>query len=962
VRRKIRTAVSADRQRFKDGQFNLDLTYITRNVIAMAIPAGGWEANWRNHIDDVSKMLTKYHGMDFMIFNLSEKTYTYEKFNNQILEFGFPDHFNPPLNLLFKIIVSMHNWLSAGADHVAVVHCKGGKGRTGTVIASYLTYCGLFDNPFEALDYFAARRSERLLGVTQPSQRRYVRYFGQVLKRREKPVARRYLLKRVRLSNVPNMSRKKQGCRALLEVWNTIEQPARLLYRSGFDLEALPIFEVGRHNDIVWDLLGKRIEVQADTLIKCHHIKLSGKSVLIFRCSLNTAFIDPSRGPVQLPVTDLDGVRSDGDPKYYGDNFVASFHFGADDLADDADRDSAIEADDLQYGAIYEAAFRYLGETNRSIDLSPDVRDLESLFNHVKQRYGIASLDDLNPSDYSSASSHASSSSSSMAASPSSKRLQRSKSSEALNAHRLHSRRDHHGRSKSRSRDRTDGSRLKSPERRQRRKKAAEAAAAASSSSSSSSRDKERRRKRGDGADRTAELRKQGSSSLASDNSLRNTDPFPGISLRVAAEEARAQHSRGAKQSPKARMSSWLPKGLSAFSTDDDDSDDSEADHAASGDDADSMSPSSRRRGAANRKKPVGSWLAAHKSKQIDQRAIRGIEAGFSDEFVEQVIEENEHARKNDDDRSSPSPSSSSSSLTSCSPPSLYATNSDNAIQLTVTSDSGNGVKFSVLPKSQWRASSCCAPPEEAQAASPDKPSFARSRSVPHMQRQAIGKEQVGGDVSDEQIRVEDEQIQVEADEHVEKEEQVHVEEASVNRRAEGAKGLLAPESASTKRRSSSASAWTSAATPTRLESPRNSRRLFSVDSAPVPPGSAGLQKADSPNQIFLSHARRLSTSGSSSMLTSSSDDDINAARVQKALAEEQDKEKRDDDDDDDEVNVSSSSSSSDDYGDEDYGGGGQDLMASVLSGRINDWIQHRDRAKRRSVSLDSVPRRGRRK
>lgn len=58
----------------------------------------------------------------------SGRLYDYSKFNHQVLNFGFPDHHSPPLDLLFQIIVSMDNWLSASPEHVAVIHCVGGKG------------------------------------------------------------------------------------------------------------------------------------------------------------------------------------------------------------------------------------------------------------------------------------------------------------------------------------------------------------------------------------------------------------------------------------------------------------------------------------------------------------------------------------------------------------------------------------------------------------------------------------------------------------------------------------------------------------------------------------------------------------------------------------------------------------------------------------------------------------------
>lgn len=50
----LRELVSQDKIRYIDNQFNLDLTYITPRLIAMAFPAEGIEAMIRNRIVDVS--------------------------------------------------------------------------------------------------------------------------------------------------------------------------------------------------------------------------------------------------------------------------------------------------------------------------------------------------------------------------------------------------------------------------------------------------------------------------------------------------------------------------------------------------------------------------------------------------------------------------------------------------------------------------------------------------------------------------------------------------------------------------------------------------------------------------------------------------------------------------------------------------------------------------------------------
>ncbi len=91
--RKIRSVVSGKRQRFVEGNYDLDLTYITDKLIAMGFPAESFEGLYRNHIDEVASFLKQKHGPHFLIFNLSEKRDDYSKFNGQVLTYGFPGFF-----------------------------------------------------------------------------------------------------------------------------------------------------------------------------------------------------------------------------------------------------------------------------------------------------------------------------------------------------------------------------------------------------------------------------------------------------------------------------------------------------------------------------------------------------------------------------------------------------------------------------------------------------------------------------------------------------------------------------------------------------------------------------------------------------------------------------------------------------------------------------------------------------
>ena len=76
---------------------------------------------------------------------------------------------------MVKFSKSTKEWLSHHPQNVIVVHCKGGKGRTGTMICVVLIDKGDFQNADECLGYFGDRRTDtnvdsKFQGVETPSQ------------------------------------------------------------------------------------------------------------------------------------------------------------------------------------------------------------------------------------------------------------------------------------------------------------------------------------------------------------------------------------------------------------------------------------------------------------------------------------------------------------------------------------------------------------------------------------------------------------------------------------------------------------------------------------------------------------------------------------------------------------------------------------------------------------------------
>ncbi|XP_038653692.1 tensin-3-like isoform X2 [Scyliorhinus canicula] len=246
--------------------YELDLTYITERIIAVSFPAGCSEETYFHNLQDVTRMLKSKHGDNYLVMDV-----------------GWPDLHAPPLDKMCTICKTMETWLNSDPLHVVVIHCRGGKGRIGVVISSYMHFTNISASADQALDRFAMKKfyDDKVSALMQPSQKRYVHFLNGLLSGSVKMNTTPLFLHFVILHGIPSFD---TGgvCRPFLKIYQAM-QP---VYTSG-------IYNVGPENQsrICISIEPAQL-LKGDIMVKCYHKKYrSATRDVIFRLQFHTGSI-----------------------------------------------------------------------------------------------------------------------------------------------------------------------------------------------------------------------------------------------------------------------------------------------------------------------------------------------------------------------------------------------------------------------------------------------------------------------------------------------------------------------------------------------------------------------------------------------------------------------------------------------------------------------------------------------
>lgn len=188
----LRSIVASPKQSHYDPALNLlfDLSYIIPQIIVCSGPVTNYlQTFYRHPVEDLVKFLNANHSSHWHIWNLrgEEPGYEDKDVMSKVSHFPFPDHQPPTIEIILESIKEIDEFLSESTKNVAVLHCKSGKGRSGTICCSYLIYKSLNlqleTDPLQVIEFYTQKRMRPSSGdgVSILSQRRYLEYWFEYL-------------------------------------------------------------------------------------------------------------------------------------------------------------------------------------------------------------------------------------------------------------------------------------------------------------------------------------------------------------------------------------------------------------------------------------------------------------------------------------------------------------------------------------------------------------------------------------------------------------------------------------------------------------------------------------------------------------------------------------------------------------------------------------------------------------
>ncbi|XP_034534968.1 tensin-2-like isoform X2 [Notolabrus celidotus] len=281
--------------------YDFDLTYITERIISVFFLPDLEEQRYRRNLQEVASMLKSKHQDKFLLLNLSEKRHDITRLNPKVQDFGWPDLHAPPLDRICAVCKAMETWLTTDPLNVVVLHCKGNKGKTGVIVAAYMHYSKISAGADQALTTLAMRKfcEDKVSSSLQPSQNRYIYYFGGLLSGTIKMNSSPLFLHQILIPSLPNFQAG-GGFYPFLKIYQSLQ----LVYTSGvYD----PQSSRARKLCVTME---PALLLKGDIMVKCYHRRSrAAEREVVFRVQYHTCTVHGAQ--LWFGKTELDMACTD---------------------------------------------------------------------------------------------------------------------------------------------------------------------------------------------------------------------------------------------------------------------------------------------------------------------------------------------------------------------------------------------------------------------------------------------------------------------------------------------------------------------------------------------------------------------------------------------------------------------------------------------------------------------------
>ncbi len=241
-----------------------------------------------------------------MIINMSERIYDFDKMPGHVITVNFRGLPAPPLDVLCRLCLQIHQWKSRNRNNLVVVHCFPGYSRSAVLISCYQAWSGICNHPVDALiDVCRGLKIDENDSIL-PSQKRYLNYFFDLLTNGHGTPpnqASGFRVRKLIFTGIPNIPLSEDGkFRPFYEIWTN----GKLVYSSL--PRDVPVETLVESVVTAYEIIDPQTEIVAgfddsnnvsddqpickgDVLFRIRHLSPSGVRYTCLRFAFNTNYV-----------------------------------------------------------------------------------------------------------------------------------------------------------------------------------------------------------------------------------------------------------------------------------------------------------------------------------------------------------------------------------------------------------------------------------------------------------------------------------------------------------------------------------------------------------------------------------------------------------------------------------------------------------------------------------------------